>query len=175
MRLYLGDFLGWETEGKAKVAISQLREGSIISSAKCPKVQLLKNRFSRYESNFVKFLGYLPIIHFIIGIGAIVANRYNDPNYLRPHHRQFWALRGVAMIVLGPALFIADLIKFIFDCIIVFQYNRTNRHLIQQFNTAHGHTREHWPGHPIYCEDPSIEDFQFQLARSDQEVGTSES
>lgn len=150
-KLYLSDWLGWDTASRSKVAISQLREGSIISKTKCPKVQLLKNRTYRFEANVVKFLGYLPVVHIIVGIGVILVPQHSDPNYLRPNHNKLWKLRGIAIMSLGPLLFIADLAKFIFDCIIVSKYNRAHKTLIGQFDPPHGHTPEYYPGHPIRC------------------------
>ena len=148
-RLYLGDAFGWEIEWTAKVAISQLREESIISTDKCPKAQLIKNESLRWQPNLLKVLGYLPIINVVAG--AVAIYQAEEGREYRPHHKQMWMGRGVAMVFTGPLLVMVDLIKFLFDCRIAAKYHREKESLIHQFNTSHGHSPAYWPGHPISC------------------------
>jgi hypothetical protein len=150
-RLYLSDAFGWDTESTAMVAISQLREESTNYRNKCPKSQLIKNASLRWQPNLAKILGYLPVVNVIAGTLAILYAK-NEPE-LRPNHRQMWVVRGVAMILTGPLLFVADLIKFIFDSVVVAKYNRENQRLIQMFTVSHSHSIPPWPGHPVSCLD----------------------
>ncbi|NGX38217.1 MAG: hypothetical protein K1000chlam2_01389 [Chlamydiae bacterium] len=150
--LYLGGAFGWETESRAKVAISQLRQGSKFFNENCPKAQLIKNGSIRWQANLVKILGYIPIINVLAGVVAITCAE----NGYEPRNKQMWICRGVAMIFTGPLLLIVDLVKFIFDSTIVAKYNRENPERIEAFNTSHTHSHPFWPGHPIRCEEATV-------------------
>lgn len=153
VNLYLVDAFGWGSESTAKVAISRLRQENIISTKKCPKVQLIKSESIRWHSNILKILGYIPGINVIAGIIAMACAQNEEE--LRPHNKQFWIGRGVAMIFTGPFLAIADLAKFIFDCTITAKYNRENKRLIEEFNVLHEHKPKYSSGDSVgdsvYC------------------------
>lgn len=138
VNLYLGDAFGWENELTAKATISRLRQESTISAEKCPKAQLIKNGAIRRNTNILKILGYIPVINVAAGIVAI-ASAQNEAE-CRPHNKQFWVCRGVAMILTGPLLAVIDLAKFIFDCVIAYKYSKENKEQIEAFNTSHNHS-----------------------------------
>jgi hypothetical protein len=148
-KIYLGNAFGWDTERTAKVAISQLRDEGIIHVGGCAKAQLIKNESFRWMSNVLKVLGYVPALHIVAGIVAIV-----NPEGSRgcsPNHNANWRWRGVAMIVGGPLLFIADLIQHLFDLRAVNQYNQAHPNAMQAFDVAHRHNKPPYAGHPVWC------------------------
>ena len=148
-KLYLSDAFGWQTDPTSKVAIAQLRDESKISQDKCPEAQLIKNRSVRWQANYVKFVGYVPILNVV---AACFAVRYSENgSAFRPHNRSWWIFRSVCMIVTGPLLFLVDLTKFLFDRAIAAKYNRQNPGKIEQFNTGHKHTIPPWSLHPVDC------------------------
>jgi hypothetical protein len=147
--LYLGDAFGWDTEYTAKVAILELKSKQLISVNRCVKAQLLVNQPIRWKANAVKILGYIPIVNVILGAAVIIYPPDNNKG-CRPHNKQAWIQRGIAMIVTGPLLAIVDLVKYIFDCKIVKQYLADHVNVMQQFNTLHKHTPVR-PGSPIHC------------------------
>lgn len=149
-KLYLGEAFGWETESRSKMIISQLREeNKIVLSSTCPKRQLVKNDMFRLQSNSAKLLGYIPVINIIMGLMAIYYSSKDSTS--GPNHRAMWIFRGIATILTGPLLIVADLAKTIFDQRIVAKYHREHPQLIQQFNVPHKHSPSYWPGHPVRC------------------------
>jgi hypothetical protein len=148
--LYLGDAFGWDTENTAKVAITQLRTQNLIDVEKCPKAQLIKNRYLRWLPNVLKIFGYIPGINVVAGIVAI-ANSKKDSDALGPNHTARWIGRGIVMIISGPLLLVIDLIKYLFDRNTANRYSKNNPDLMNAFNTSHGHNTPPYPGHPIRC------------------------
>lgn len=144
--LFLGPAFGWETEGRNKVAISQLRERDPFYSHRCPKAQLIKNKSYQSMNNTTKILGYIPVINVIVGIIILTQIKNLDPKY-----QDTWRARGIAVIFAGPLLFVVDMIKFISDVKIVAKYEQQFPDLIKEFNTTHDHTPSYWPGHPVDC------------------------
>lgn len=151
-QLYLGDAFGWDTESTAMVAISQLREKRIISVEKCPKAQLIKNGSLRWEPNLVKILGYIPGFNFLAGIAAMTQASSSGHTEFGPDHTAKWRGRGIAMLLTGPLLIIADLLVFLYNCTIVKKYQEAHPDLIAAFDTPHGHTGVPYPGHPVFCK-----------------------
>lgn len=148
-KLYLSDALGWDTPSRSVVALAQLREDNQIDRSKCPKAQLIKNCTYHWQPNMLKGAGYFPILNFFAGAIAI-ATAENKPE-LRPNNKEFWTLRGVAMILTGPLLFFVDLGKYLFDLPVVSAYHRAHPKLMEEFNPNHGHSTPPWTGHPVEC------------------------
>ncbi len=150
--LYLGDAFGWQSENTAKVAISQLGEKNIIHQ-RCRKAQLFQAQSHNPVNLGIKILGYIPVLNILAGSLAIYSGITNNSGRSeRSHNNNFWILRGVSMILLGPLLIAVDLIKTIHDEIIAAKYIKANPELIaQQFNIPHRHNSPAWPGHPVSC------------------------
>lgn len=147
-QLYLGEAFGWQTDYTAKVAISQLQQQSKIT-IRCPKAQLMQAQSHLILVNGVKILGYIPVLNILAG--GLAIHFASSGSSERPNNREFWILRGVCMIFLGPLLAIVDAIKTIHDAIIAKKYRKENPELMAKFNTAHGHNVPGWPGHPVGC------------------------
>lgn len=150
-QLYLGEAFGWQTDSTAKVALSQLQEKSKITK-RCPKAQLIQAQSHLPLINAVKILGYIPVLNILAG-GLAIYFASEGGNSERPHNREFWILRGVCMILFGPLLAIADLIKTICNETIAKKFCKENPELIAKFNTSHAHnTPGWWPaGQPVRC------------------------
>ncbi|MBY0529027.1 MAG: hypothetical protein K2P51_02430 [Rhabdochlamydiaceae bacterium] len=148
-RLYLSDAFGWDTEARSKVALSQLREDVPSYRTTCPKAQLIKNCSYHWQPNTIKFLGYIPILNLFAG--ALAISSAENGREFRPNNKQFWVARGIAMIFTGPALLIADLLKYAYDRSVMAAYGKTHPNYMDQFNTSHRHSIAFWTGHPIEC------------------------
>lgn len=139
-RLYLSDAFGWETKSIDKVGISQLREKKLMVRG-CAKAQL-KNQPS-VIGNLIKVAGYIPVLNIITGVFVIYASSTSKNHDLRrPHHKEFWIARGVAMILCGPLLIPVDGIKTIYDRIIAAVYAKKHPALMAEFNCPHKHVQD---------------------------------
>lgn len=143
--LYASDAFGWETEPLAKVVIAQSRVALRISDQVCPGEQLASYGVGGLWCNISKVAGYIPVINIITGTVIIGLALYDKDAFNgkenRPNNSAWWIGRGIAMICMGPLLFIVDLIKYIYDLSVAAKFTADNKALIDRFNTGHKHSR----------------------------------
>jgi len=160
---------GWDTEAKAKVLIAQARDQELIRSETvdyihneegdyvlykavlCPGKQLQKNATYRTVTNLTKVAGYIPVMNVVLGIGILYLLFKSDDEETICD-RSGWKARSVCMILFGPLLVTADVVKTLYDSFLIRRFAQKHPEKIEQFNTAHGHTPSYWPGHPVFCK-----------------------